>query len=164
MKRALMGSLSAVALTAMTGGAIADGHDGPVKVGVLATLEGTFTVLGEDGVRGLRTALAQSDGTAGGREIELVIQSTDASPDSALRGARKLVEQDNVDLIIGPLSGSEGIAIRDYSKTVPGVTFINGISGAMETTYVTPSENFFRFNTDGAQWSSGLGNLSLIHI
>ena len=53
--------------------------------------------------------------------------------------------------------GSEGIAIRDYSKTQPQVTFINGISGAQETTYVTPSENFFRFNMDGAQWSAGLG-------
>lgn len=158
MKRALMGSLSAIALmSAFAGSALADSHDGPVKIGVLATLEGTYTVLGEDGVRGLRTALAQSDGTAGGREIELIIQSTDASPDSALRGARKLVEQDGVDIIIGPLSGSEGIAIRDFSKTQPGVTFINGISGAMETTYVTPSDNFFRFNTDGAQWSSGLG-------
>ncbi len=130
----------------------------PLKVGVLATLEGTYTVLGEDGVRGLKTALAEWGAAAGGREIELVIGSTDASPDSAVRAARKLVEQDGVEIVIGPLSGSEGIAIRDYSKTQPGVTFINGISGAQETTYVTPSENFFRFNTDGAQWSAGLGD------
>ena len=94
---------------------------------------------------------------AGGREIEVIIGATDASPDSAVRAARKLVEQDKVDIVIGPLSGSEGIAIRDYSKTQPQVTFINGISGAQETTYVTPSENFFRFNMDGAQWSAGLG-------
>ncbi|MEM7547048.1 MAG: ABC transporter substrate-binding protein [Pseudomonadota bacterium] len=158
MRKMLLGSLSAMALTcAGAGYAMAAGHGGPVKIGVLATLEGTYTVLGEDGMRGLRTALAQSDGKAGGREIELIVQSTDASPDSALRGARKLVEQDGVDIVIGPLSGSEGIAIRDFSKTQPDVTFINGISGAMETTYVTPSENFFRFNTDGAQWSIGLG-------
>ncbi|MDP5218876.1 ABC transporter substrate-binding protein [Ruegeria sp. 2205SS24-7] len=130
----------------------------PLKVGVLATLEGTYTVLGEDGVRGLKTALAEWKDTAGGREIELVIGSTDASPDSAVRAARKLVEQDGVEIVIGPLSGSEGIAIRDYSKTQPGVTFLNGISGAQETTYVTPSDNFFRFNTDGAQWSTGLGD------
>jgi len=128
-----------------------------LKVGVLATLEGTYTVLGEDGVRGLRVALSQAGGMAGGREIELVIGATDASPDSAVRAARKLVEQDGVNLIIGPLSGSEGIAMRDYSKTQPQVTFINGISGAQETTYVDPSENFFRFNMDGAQWSAGLG-------
>ena len=129
-----------------------------IKVGVLATLEGTYTALGEDGVRGLRTALAEADGMAGGHEIELVIASTDASPDSAVRAARKVVEQDQVDIVVGPLSGSEGIALRDYSKTQPQVTFINGISGAQETTYVTPSENFFRFNMDGAQWSAGLGD------
>ena len=128
-----------------------------LKIGVMATLEGTFTVLGEDGVRGIRTALAAFDGKAAGRDIELIIQSTDASPDSAVRAARKLVEQDGLDIIIGPLSGSEGIAIRDYSKTQPQATFINGSSGAQETTLVTPSDNFFRFNTDGAQWSWGLG-------
>lgn len=130
----------------------------PLKIGVLATLEGTYTALGEDGVRGLKTALAEVDNMIGGREVELFIGPTDASPDSAVRAARKIVEQDGVDIVIGPLSGSEGIAIRDYSKTQPDVTFLNGISGAQETTYVEPSENFFRFNMDGAQWSAGLGD------
>lgn len=129
----------------------------PIKVGVLATLEGTYTVLGEDGVRGFQVAMKKFGGEAGGRKIEVTIAATDASPDSAVRAARKVVEQDKVDIVIGPLSGSEGIALRDYSKTQPQVTFVNGISGAQETTYVTPSENFFRFNMDGAQWSAGLG-------
>ena len=158
MRKLLLGSLSVLAVVAASATtAAADDKSGVLKVGVLATLEGTYTALGEDGVRGLKTALIGADNKAGGREIELIIQSTDTSPDSALRGARKLVEQDGVDVVIGPLSGSEGIAIRDYSKTQQQVTFINGASGAMETTYVEPSENFFRFNTDGAQWSVGLG-------
>ncbi len=129
----------------------------PLKIGFMATLEGTYTVLGEDGLRGFKVAMAEIESKAGGRPIEVIIGATDASPDSAIRAVRKLVEQDKVDIIIGPLSGSEGIAIRDYSKQHPGVTFINGISGAQETTYVTPSDNFFRFNMDGAQWSAGLG-------
>lgn len=159
MKQMLLSSLSVFALLAAGSTAVsAQDAAGPVKIGVLATLEGTYTALGEDGVRGLKMALAAAGNKAGGREVQLVIQSTDASPDSALRGARKLVEQDAVEIVIGPLSGSEGIAIRDYSKTQPKVTFINGISAAMETTYVEPSENFFRFNTDGAQWSAGLGS------
>jgi len=144
----------ASALALMASGVIAE----PLKVGVLATLEGTYTVLGEDGVRGLKTALTEANFTAGGREIEIIIASTDASPDSAVRAARKVVEQDGVDIVIGPLSGSEGIAIRDYAKTQPDITFLNGSSAAQETTYVTPAENFFRFNTDGAQWSVGLGD------
>ncbi len=130
----------------------------PLKIGFLATLEGTYTVLGEDGLRGFKVALDELGNMAGGREIEVIIAATDASPDSAVRAARKVVEQDKVDILIGPLSGSEGIALRDYSKTQPQVTFINGISGAQETTWVDPSENFFRFNMDGAQWSAGLGD------
>ena len=129
----------------------------PLKVGFLATLEGTYTVLGEDGKRGFEVALKKFGNMAGGREIEVVIGATDASPDSAIRAARKVVEQDKVDIVIGPLSGSEGIAIKDYAKTQPQVTFINGSSGAQETTYVDPAANFFRFNMDGAQWSAGLG-------
>lgn len=128
-----------------------------LKVGILATLEGTYTLLGQDGVRGIEVALGAAKKMAGGREIETIVASTDTTPDSAVRAARKLIEQDGVQIIIGPVSGSEGIAIRDYAKTKPDVTFINGSSGAMETTYVDPSANFFRFNTDGAQWSAGLG-------
>ena len=136
----------------------AHAQDGKLRVGVMATLEGTYTVLGEDGVRGVKVALEKFGNKVGGKEIELVIGATDASPDSAVRAARKLVEQDQVDVVIGPLSGSEGIAIRDYAKTQPDMTFINGGSGAQETTFVNPSENFFRFNMDGAQWQAGLGD------
>src|SRR5215469_1567164 len=134
------------------------------KVGVTATLEGTYTVLGEDGMRGYDMAVEAHGGKAGGKEIETIVGSTDASPDSAVRAAKKLVEQDKVDVLISPLSGAEGIAIRDYSKTQPQITVINASSGAVETTYgdpsagVTPSPTFYRFNMDGAQWHAGLGD------
>ena len=154
MKR-LMLSAMALCLTAAFGMAHAAEK---LKVGVLATLEGTYTVLGEDGMRGFQVAMKKFGGKAGGREIEVVIGATDASPDSAVRAARKVVEQDKVDIVIGPLSGSEGIAVKDYAKTQPQVTFINGISGAQETTFVEPADNFFRFNMDGAQWMAGLGD------
>ncbi len=153
MRKLLISTVAAAAVLAAGPAQAAD----KLKIGFMATLEGTYTVLGEDGQRGFQVAMKEAKAMAGGREIEVIVGSSDASPDSALRAARKLVEQDKVDIIIGPLSGSEGIAIRDYSKTQPQVTFINGISGAQETTYVTPSENFFRFNMDGAQWSAGLG-------
>lgn len=129
-----------------------------IRIGVLATLEGAFTVLGEDGVRGVELAVASMGGSVAGNEIELIIQSTDTTPDSAVRGARKLIEQDGVQVIVGPLSGSEGIAIRDFSKDYPDVTFLNGVSGAQDTTLRETSENFFRFNTEGAQWMAGLAD------
>ena len=128
-----------------------------IKLGALATLEGAFTVLGEDSMRGVELALQEFDYTAGGKAIELIKGSSDASPDSAIRAARKLVEQDGVQVLVGPLSGSEGLAVKDYAKTQPEVTFLNGSSAAQDTTLREPAENFFRFSTEGAQWMAGLG-------
>lgn len=131
--------------------------DDTIKLGVLVALEGAFAEGGADGVRNVELALQQAGNTAGGKTIEFVVAPSDTTPDTAVRQARKLIEQDGVDIIIGPLSGSEGIAMRDYAKTVPEKTIINGISGALETTWVDPAPNFFRFNLDGAQWGAGLG-------
>ena len=76
-------------------------------------------------MRGYELAVEAHGGKVAGREIETIVGSTDASPDSAVRAAKKLVEQDKVDMLISPLSGSEGIAIRDYSKTQPQITVMN---------------------------------------
>lgn len=151
-KRTLIAA--AVAAT-LAGPALA--QEDTVKMGALATLEGAFTVLGEDGMRGVRLALEEHKYTAGGKKIELITGSSDASPDSAIRATRKLVEQDGVQVLVGPLSGSEGLAVKDYAKTKPNVTFLNGSSAAQDTTLRDPAENFFRFGTEGAQWMAGLG-------
>src|SRR5690606_11810082 len=130
---------------------------GTLKLGLLATLEGPFAAPGQDSMRGAELALRQRNGMAGGKKIELIKASSNAQPNVAVDATRKLVEQDKVQIMIGPLSGSEGIAVKDYSKTQPQVTFVNGASGAQATTLVDPSPNFFRFNTEGAQWMVGLG-------
>ncbi|MFO1320216.1 MAG: ABC transporter substrate-binding protein [Burkholderiales bacterium] len=132
-----------------------------IKVGLLATLEGPFAAGGQDGIRGAELALKQKGGVAGGKKIEFVKGSSDATPDKAVNATRKLVEQDKVQIMIGPLSGDEGIAVKNYSKTQPGVTFVNGSSGAQATTLVDPSANFYRFHTEGAQWMVGLGEHAL---
>jgi branched-chain amino acid transport system substrate-binding protein len=154
MKHSVM-ALSLLASVAYIAPAYADDT---IKVGLLATLEGAFTVLGQDGMRGAELALKEHNYTAGGKKIEIVKGSSDASPDSAVKAARKLVEQDGVKILIGPLSGDEGLAIKDYAKTKPDVTFVNGTSAAQDTTLRDPAPNFFRFSTDGAQWMAGLGD------
>ena len=128
-----IGLMVAVALTTVVGTGSTNAAD-KLKIGVTATLEGTYTVLGEDGMRGYELLVEERGSKAGGREIETIVGSTDASPDSAVRAAKKLVEQDKVDILMSPLSGAEGIAIRDYSKTQPQITVINASSGAVETT------------------------------
>ena len=154
MHQSVRNLLAAAAIMSLASPAIAQDT---IKMGALATLEGAFTVLGEDSMRGVRMALEEFGYQAGGKTIELITGSSDASPDSAIRSARKLVEQDGVQVLVGPLSGSEGLAIKDYAKTQPEVTFVNGTSAAQDTTLRNPAPNFFRFSTDGAQWMAGLG-------
>ena len=151
--------LGAAAVIALCGGAWAQGQ--PVKIGLLATLEGPFAAGGADGMRGAELAVKQRGGSVAGRKIEIIKASSNANPDVAVNAARKLVEQDKVDIMVGPLSGGEGVAVKDYSKTQPQTTFINGGSGAQATTLVNPSANFFRFNTEGAQWMVGLGKAAM---
>ena len=147
-------TLLAAAVLAVASPAVAQDT---IKMGGLATLEGAFAAPGQDGIRGIRMALEEFNHTAGGKKIELITGSSDASPASAIRATRKLVEQDGVQIMVGPLSGSEGLAVKDYAKTKPNVTFINGTSAAQDTTLRNPAPNFFRFSTEGAQWMAGLG-------
>lgn len=154
---AFVGSLFAAACNAAGGGEI--------KIGGLATLEGPFAVPGQDSFRGMELALnkyapkdANGNWTVAGKKITLIKEGSDATPDVALAKAKKLIEQDNVDILIGPLSGDEGLlAIKPYAKQNPQKTFLNGSSAAQDTTFRDPAPNFFRFSTDGAQWQAGLG-------
>jgi branched-chain amino acid transport system substrate-binding protein len=160
LKRTFIRTMAGAAVAAAFAGA-AWAQQPPVKIGVLATLEGPFAAGGADGMRGAELAVRERGGMVAGRKIELIKASSDAKPDVAVNAVRKLVEQDKVDIVVGPLSGGEGIAVKDYSKTQPQVTIINGSSGAQATTLVNPSPTFFRFNTDGAQWMVGLGSEAL---
>ena len=154
----LRSALGAAACAAMLGSAWAQET---LKIGVLANLEGPFAVPGQDGYRGADMALREMKGMAGGKKIEFVKVSSDATPDKAVAMTRKAVEQDKVQIMIGPLSGDEGIAVKNYAKTKPDITFINGSSGAQATTLADPAANFYRFNTEGAQWMVGLGEHAL---
>jgi len=151
---------AALAASACGGG----GEKTPIKIGGLATLTGPFAVPGQDGFRGIEQALnkyapknSKGNWEIAGREITLIKEGSDATPAVAIEKAKKLIDQDNVDILIGPLSGDEGLAMRDYAKTVPDKTFVNGSSAAQDTTFRDPAPNFYRFSTDGAQWMAGLG-------
>src|SRR5438445_18308 len=99
-----------------------------------------------------------SGAAVAGHPIQISFGCSDASPDVALKEARRLIQDVGVDILLGPLSGDEGIAISNYAKQVPNKTFVNGTSGAQDTTLKVKAPNFFRFGGDGAQWMAGLGN------
>lgn len=128
-----------------------------IKIGVLVTLMGPFATMGQDGLRGVAMALNEFGSAVNDIGIRVIKEGTNAVPDTAFYGAQKLIERDGVDFIIGPLSGNEGFAVRDYAKTKPDKTFINGTAGAQDITLRDPAPNFFSFSANGVQWMAGLG-------
>src|ERR1700682_216865 len=146
-----------------------------VKIAILSDCQGDFGSFYNDDIGGALAVLAAhyggkasgakpQDGMTGakiaGKDIQIVgIGCSDSTANKAIDETRRLVEQLGADILIGPLSGDEGVAVANYAKTnQPNKTFINGIAGAQEATLKVQAPNFFRFNPDGAQWSAGLGS------
>lgn len=88
----------------------------PVKIGLLMPYTGTLSVIGQDTTRGLELALVQSGGRAGGREIQVIKEDTEARPATGLAKTRKLVENDRVDLLVGPVSSAVALAMEPYIR------------------------------------------------
>ena len=147
---------------------------GTIKVAFLSDCEGPFGSFFEPTISGMNLALiryaggqpageAPSDGIEGaqiaGKDVEIVgYGCADDTADKALEETRRLMEQEDADVMIGPLSGDEGIAVANYAKEHPDKTFVNGIAGAQDSTLKVQAPNFFRYHPDGAQWSAGLGD------
>ena len=97
-------------------------------------------------------------GTIAGHPVKLVgIGCSNDSADLAISETKRLMEKLGADILIGPLSGDEGVAVAKYAKAHPKKTFVNGTSGALDTTMIVRAPNFFRWNGDGAQWNAGTG-------
>ncbi len=143
-----------------------------IKIGVLTTCGGPFATFETESLSGAKYALVKYAGgtaagqgaqdqvtgaTIAGKPVSIAFGCSDATPDKAVAEARRLVENVKVNILLGPLSGDEGVAVANYAKNVPGVAFVNGTSGAQTTTLTADAKNFFRFGGDGAQWMAGLG-------
>src|SRR5258708_26471203 len=94
LSRRTLLAVSAAAMMAV--GAAAAHAEDTIKVGLLATLEGAFTVLGEDSVRGAELAFQEHNYMAGRKKLLIVKGSSDPSPDSPAASARHVVHQDAV--------------------------------------------------------------------
>src|SRR5207247_10987944 len=95
-------------------------------------------------------------GKIGGHPLKLVgIGCSNDKADTAIKETRRLMEQLGADLMIGPLSGDESVAVANYAKQHRNKTFVSGTAGAWDTTGAAEAPNFFRFNGDGIQWNAG---------
>ena len=118
--------LALVALAAPSG-AHAQGE--PIKIGLLPPITGPLATPGRDMLDGFRLFWEQAGNKAGGRKVDIVAADTTCNPDQALTQARRLVHQEKVHFIVGPLCGHEGPAVAQVSKET-GVPLVMEPAGA----------------------------------
>jgi branched-chain amino acid transport system substrate-binding protein len=90
------------------------------------------------------------------RRVDLVLGCV-AGTSEVIPEARRLVEEEGAEAVIGPLDPVEGMALRGYAHKRPETAFLIEPSAAPELTLVDPGRNVFRFTLDAAQSSAGLG-------
>jgi branched-chain amino acid transport system substrate-binding protein len=88
--------------------------EGPLKVGFIYPATGPFAAPGQFMREGFELALSQNDDQLGGREVEVVRADTKGDPNQTLTQARRLVEQEQVDFLFGPLTAAEGAALAPF--------------------------------------------------
>lgn len=143
------------------GGGGGGGESDTIKIGVMATSEGNLAFGMGEAKAAIGVAMEAIGGTVDGGEIngkniEIIYAGTDGTSGSAQTQVKKLVENEGVDIVFGPVSGDEGEAVVQYALTVPEVTFVNGSASPVGMT-LEGAENFFRFHGDSAMWMGGLG-------
>jgi len=102
----------------------------PLKIGILVPYSMVYAVLGESITNGAELYFDQVGWQAGGRKIQVIKEDEEANPPTALRKARKLVENDKVDATIGIVSTAALYAVRDFmhdSKSILMVATAGGI-------------------------------------
>ena len=92
----------------------------PLRLGILNSFTGPIAVAAESNVAGMAVYFDRINWTIAGRKIELIKEDDQFNPQIGLQKARKFVENDDVDMIVGPQASNVAMAIIKFveqSKT-----------------------------------------------
>ncbi len=123
-----------------------------VKIGVLAPLSGVFSSLGTNKLNGIKMLFSEKAMTVAGSSIELVIEDTEGKPQEGLRKARKLVEQDKADVLLGVISSAIGYALKQYAERAQRVWVTTG--AAADGIFKQANNNPYAFRSSLSTWQA----------
>lgn len=112
----LMTSLTrSVLATSLTAGLALGALAADLKVGLSVSLSGPNSSLGVPYAKGMQAALAYKP-EVNGRKIQLIVLDDGSDPTTAGRNARKLVDEDKVDLLMGTSGVPAAIAMAQVAR------------------------------------------------
>jgi len=89
---------------------------GEIKIGFISAFTGVFSSFGTMQKEGAELALEEYGYKVGDKTITVIYEDDQLDNEQAVTKAKKLVEQDNVDILTGMVSGDEGLTVGDYMK------------------------------------------------
>jgi branched-chain amino acid transport system substrate-binding protein len=110
-----------------------------IKLGGLLETSGFIASLGQPGLDGAQLAVDQVNAAGGinGRKVALVNVNSESDNTKTVSGAKRLLEQDKVVAIIGPMSSGSVFAVADTVERAKIPMIANGASRGI----VQPPEN-----------------------
>jgi len=108
-----------VAMVALTSCGPAATSKEPIKVAALVPLSGPVAAFGEATQNAVQLAVDEWNEKGGvlGREIELIVEDSQCSPEPAVSAANKVIDQDGVKFIIGEVCSSASIPISEVAAS-----------------------------------------------
>ncbi len=91
----------------------------PVKIGLDNPATGTYAALGKNELTGCQLAIEQINAKGGilGRQVQLLVEdSTSGDAGTAVEKARKLIDRDKVDFLLGNINSALALAIAQVSN------------------------------------------------
>ncbi|GAA4707259.1 ABC transporter substrate-binding protein [Phytohabitans rumicis] len=153
------------AATACSGGS--GGAAGTLKIGLLASLSGTYQAVGTDIRDGFQLYLSTHGGKLGGHQIELIVADEGDGAPTAVPAATKLVKQDKVVALTGVVGGGSAAAIQPVvaQGKIPfiganGRPELKDITRVWHTSYLSQETGaaiaqYVRDNVDGKVYAIG---------
>lgn len=136
MKKTLITALCAAGVTAFGSAALAaeGASNDSVKVGVLSDMSGVYKAIeGPGAVVAAKMAVEDFGGSVLGQEIEVVSADHQNKADVASSIARRWIDRDDVDMLVGMDNSAVGLAVQGLASDKKTITMNTG-AGSVELT------------------------------
>ena len=138
MKKTMIGAVCAATLTAVAATSALAAEDGlsngSVKIGVLSDMSGVYKAIeGPGAVIAAQMAIDDFGGQVLGEDIELVSADHQLKADVASSIARRWIDRDHVDMLVGMDNSAVGLAVQGLASAKKTIA-INTGAGTVELT------------------------------
>jgi len=117
---------------------------GPIKVGILVSYTGPVPMQSKCITTGVEFAFDEVGKEIGGRSIQVFKEDAEVNPTVALTKVRRLVEENGVQFIVGPVMSHVAMAIHDYISKNNVILIIPCAFTRVLTSPEKARENIFR--------------------